>query len=257
MKFNRTPALWTSTILHVIVFAVLLLSMLIEALWPEERPHVFEMVSQPLPSESKPQNNLSTEPLPDFQLPEVEPLKIPPPEAPQAATSPSAPIEQPVDPPKVEEKLISIEDFRKIVPAKKNTKPRTTRPSRPNITVPTINTEQFSANLQSSLTTTSENAPSNLTVAERTELQRYGAELNRRLNSAWIKPANLSGINLVTTVVFDVSSSGAISNIRFRLGSGNTSFDESVKAAFIRVGSGDITPTRQSHTFTMSFKMVN
>jgi TonB family protein len=88
-------------------------------------------------------------------------------------------------------------------------------------------------------------------------LQRYGDQLNSRLNRAWIKPTNLVGVGLVVTVVFDVSSSGRISNIRLRPASGNPSFDASVKAAFTRVSSGGVTPTGQGHSFTMSFKMVD
>ena len=267
MKFNQNPALWTSTILHLVVFVVLSLVTLIEALWPKEQPHVFEMVSEPSPNEALAQNNTYTEPLPDFQLPQVEPLVttkpeirnavVPPskPEIQNTVVPPSKPVEKPVEPPK-EEKLISYEDFRKKIPEKK-TKPSTIRPSRPTVTAPTINTEKFSSNLQSSLTTVQESTSSALTAEERTALQRYGDQLNSRLNRAWIKPENLSGIHLVAIVVFDVSRSGQISNIRFSPSSGNASFDESVKAAFASVFSGGPTPTGQEHTFTMSFKMVN
>ena len=88
-------------------------------------------------------------------------------------------------------------------------------------------------------------------------MQRYGDQLNSQLNSAWIKPANLAGVGLVVTVVFDVSSSGRISNVRLQPASGNSAFDASVKAAFTRVGFGRVTPTGKAHSFTMSFKMVD
>ena len=269
MKLNQNQALWASAILHVVVLVALFLATLVEFFVPKEQPHVFEMVSEPLPDEAMPQNNSSAAPLPDdFSLPEVQPLEIP------EFTAPTVPqpvepavVEQPILEPVVEpakpveparpvEQRMTYEEFLKKNPIKEP-KTRRTQPSSPNIKAPTINTEKFGVNLQSSLTTTNESASNTLTALERTALQRYGDRLNGLLNRAWIKPENLSGINLLATVVFDVSSSGNISNIRFRPGSGNASFDESVKAAFIRVGSGGATPTGQGHTFTMSFKMVN
>ncbi len=249
LNFNKNSALWTAAILHVVIFAVLLLSILIESFLQDKPPHVFQMVSEPLPSEAQPQGNPSMEPMPNFELPEVEPLEIPEPRISNTTAPSSTPVEQPK-----EEKLISYADFRKKVPEKKS-RPRTT--TRPNVTVPSINTEQFSANLQSNLITVDTNTTNALTAAERTALQRYGNEISIRLNRAWTKPVNLSGINLETTVMFDVSSSGRISNIRFRPGSGNASFDESVKAAFTSFIPIGPTPTGEGHVFTKSFKMIN
>ena len=255
MKLNRNSALWTAAVLHLIVFAALLLATLIEALLPKEQPHIFEMVSKPLSNETSPQIRTPAEPLPDFSLPEVQPLEIPELVIPNTAPTPT-PATQPVEPPQPEEKLISYEDFIKDNPIRQP-KTRKLQPSRPTIKVPTINTKKFGINLQSSLTTADASPSNALTAAESAALQRYGDQLNNRLNRAWIKPENLSGINLVATLVFDVSSSGVISNIRFSPGSGNTAFDKSVKAAFLRVGSIGVTPTGQGHTFTMSFKIVN
>ena len=152
--------------------------------------------------------------------------------------------------------LISAADFFKKNP-KKNPKPRKSQPTRPAYQAPTINTSKIQQNLQSNLPTTVHAPSGSLTAAQRTALQRYGDQLNSRLNRAWIKPANLAGVGLVVTVVFDVSSSGRISNIRLRPASGNPSFDTSVKAAFTGVRSGGVTPTGQAHSFTMSFKMVD
>ena len=251
MKFNRNPAFWTSTILHLVVFSSLFLVTLIEAFLPKEQAHVFEMISEPAPDDNA-QRNSSIEPMPDFELPDVKPLEIPEP-----VVSKPEPIEKPVDSPvQPKEQLMSYADFIKENPVK-TPKPRTLKPSKPNVTVPKINTERFSANLVSRLMTVEEGASSALTAAERTALQRYGDQLNQRLNQAWIKPDDLSGLTLVVTVVFDVSSSGRISNIQLRPGSGNASFDASVKAAFARVGSGGATPTGQKHTFTMTFKMLD
>ena len=153
------------------------------------------------------------------------------------------------------EPLISAADFFKENP-KKDPKPRPPQPVN-DYQAPTINTSKIQQNLQSNLPTTVHNPSGSLTAAERTALQRYGDQLNSRLKRAWITPANLAGMRLMVTVVFDVSSSGRISNIRLRPASGNPSFDTSVKAAFTRVISGGVTPTGQAHSFTMSFKMVD
>lgn len=255
MKLNRNPALWTSAILHLVVLAALSLATLIEALLPKEQQHVFEMVSESPPSENARQSNASAESIPDFSLPEVKPLEIPEPVIPNT-TPAQKPVTQPVEQPKPKEQLISYADFIKENPIKQP-KTKKLQPSRPNIKVPTINTEKFGVNLQSSLTTADASTSSALTEAERTALQRYGDQLNSRLNRAWVKPENLSGINMVATVVFDVSSSGTISSVRLSPGSGNPAFDQSVKAAFLRVGSGGLTPTGQRHTFSMTFKTLN
>ena len=256
MKLNRNSALWTSTILHLVVFIGLFLVTLIEAFLPKQQPHVFEMVSEPLPNASAPQSSSAMEPIPDFKLPEVQPLEISEPHIPEVVAPVKKPVDPPVESPQPVEQTMTYEEFLKKNPIKPP-KTRTVRPSTPTVKVPTINTDKFGVNLQSSLTTTNDGASQQLTATELTALQRYGDQLNRRLNSAWRKPDTLSGINLVATLVFDVSSSGRISNIRFRPGSGNAGFDESVRAAFARVGSAGATPTGQGHTFTMSFRMVN
>ena len=254
MMFNRNPELWTSAILHLAVFVALLVVTLVETFLPKEQPHVFEMVSEPLSSEDPQQSTASSEPIPDLSLPDVQPLEIPEPVVSQAVPV-RQPVEQPVEPAKPKEQLISYADFIKDNPVKQP-KPRKLQPSRPTVNVPTINTEKFGINLQSSLTTTDANVSSTLTSAERTALQRYGDQLNRRLNQAWIKPDNFAGKRLVVTVVFDVNRYGHISNIRFNPGSGNATFDKSVMTAFKSVSSGGITPTGKGHTFTMSFKIV-
>ena len=257
MRLNQHQALWASAILHFVVLVALFLVTLVELFVPKEQPHVFEMVSEPLPDETTPQNNASAVPLPDLSLPEIQPLEIPEFTAPTVPQSVEPEVTEPiVEPTKPVEQRMTYEEFRKKIPLKEP-KTRRIQSSSPKIKVPTINTEKFGVNLQSSLTTTNESTSNALTALERTALQRYADRLNGLLHRAWIKPDNLSGINLLATVVFDVSSSGIISNIRFRPGSGNASFDKSVKAAFIRVGSGGPTPTGQGHTFTMSFKMVN
>jgi protein TonB len=258
MGMSKNQALWTSVILHVAVLLALFLSTIIEAFLPKEKPHVFEMISEPSPQNSAQSSVAPIETPPDLEIPDVTPLDLPDPVMPKPAPVKPRPKPTPVKPTPAPEppKLMSLDDFRKDNPLKKP-KPRPQQQAKPAFKAPTIDTSKYSERLQNNLPTTVHNPSGSLTAAERTALQRYGDQLNARLNRAWIKPANLAGVGLTVTVVFDVSRSGRISNIRLRPASGNASFDASVKAAFTRVGSGGVTPTGQGHSFTMSFKMVD
>ena len=257
MKITKNQALWTSVILHVSVLVCLFLTTIVEAFLPKDKPHVFEMISEPSPQDSAQSSAAPMETPPDFDVPDVKPMDIPDPVLPKPEPVKPRPEPTPVKPtPPPEPQLISAKDFFKDNPQKKP-KPRQSPQAKPTFKAPTIDTRKYSDNLQNNLPTTVHAPSGSLTAAERTALQRYGDQLNARLNRAWIKPANLAGVGLTVTVVFDVSSSGRISNIRLRPASGNASFDASVKAAFTRVGSGGVTPTGQGHSFTMSFKMVD
>jgi protein TonB len=252
MGIKNNQSLWSSVILHGALIVALFLSTIVEAFLPKEKPHVFEMVSQPSPSNAPQSRSAPTEPLPSLDLPDVKPMDIDDPVMPKPVVKPRpqpTPVKATLKP------LMSAADFFKQNP-KKNPKPLKSQPVDA-YQAPTINTSKIQQNLQSNLPTTVHAPSGSLTASQRTALQRYGDQLNSRLNRAWIKPTNLAGVGLVVTVVFDVSSSGRISNIRLRPASGNPSFDTSVKAAFTRVSSGGVTPTGQGHSFTMSFKMVD
>ncbi len=267
MKITKNQSLWASGILHVALLVCLFLTTIVEAFLPKEKPHVFEMISEPSPQAPSESSSAATpmETPPDLEIPDLQPLDIPDPVLPEPTPVPPRPAPTPVkpqaptpEPAKVTPKpepLMSAEDFFKDNP--KTPKVRTPAPARPTYQAPTLDTGNITKRLQENLPTQVHNPSGSLTAAERTALQRYGDQLNRRLNGAWVKPANLAGVGLTVTVVFDVSSSGRISNIRLRPASGNGAFDASVKAAFSRVGSGGLTPTGQGHSFTMSFKMVD
>lgn len=246
MRIGKNQSLWTSVILHVAVLIALFLSTVVEAFLPKETQHVFEMVSEPNSQKiSMPQEAI----IPEFQLPDVSPMaEIPDPVLPQPKTVTS----QPVAP----ESLMSLDDFRKQNP----TKPQPPRPQqnqRKPVQVTQIDTSKYSSNLQNNLPSTVNNPSPRMTTAQRTALQRYSDQLNAQLNRAWVKPANLAGVKLIVTVIFDVSSSGRISNVRLSPASGNASLDASVKAAFARVRSAGATPTGQQHRFKLSFKMLD
>ncbi len=266
MRVGKNQSLWTAVILHVAVLLAFFLSTIVEAFLPKEKPHVFEMISQPSPQNAAQSSAAPTEPPPSMEMPDVTPMAdIPDPVLPEPTPAPPKPAPvvkprptpAPVKPtPAPAPKMMSAADFFKDNP-QQQPKPHKPQPTKPKFVAPRIDTSNIQQNLQNNLPTTVYNPSGSLSAAERTALQRYGDQLNSRLNRAWIKPANLAGVGLTVTVVFDVSRSGRISNVRLRPASGNASFDASVKAAFKRVGSGGVTPTGQGHSFTMSFKMVD
>ncbi|CAA6692754.1 MULTISPECIES: TonB family protein [unclassified Lentimonas] len=262
MKISKNQSLWASGILHVALLVCLFLTTIVEAFLPKEKPHVFEMISEPSPQQrsTPPNDTVPMETPLDLEIPDLEPLDIPDPVMPEPAPVQPRPAPTPVKPkpPKPEpakaEPLMSAKDFFKDNP--KTAKVRQPTPPKPTYKAPTINTRDIAKQLENNLPTQVHNSGS-VTAAERTAWQRYGDQLNRRLNAAWIKPANLAGVGLTVTVEFDVTSSGRITNIRLRPASGNVSFDASVKAAFSRVGSGGVTPTGKGNSFTMTFRMVD
>jgi TonB family protein len=241
VKLPKDQPFWTSVILHLVVLVGLFLATIVQAFKPKEKPHVFEMVEPPSETSDSPN---SPSPLPpvvtpaDVELPPVPQVDIPPPE----------PTRRPVEaPPKP--KLVNYEDFIKKNP-KKDPTPRTQTP-RQQITVPQIDVPQLVVPQNPAQQNT--NRP--LSQQQLTELQRYSARLRSKIDAAWVKPAQLAGVRLISEVVFDVSASGRVTNARLRPGSGNSAFDQSVLAAFRKVSSAGLTPTGQAHTFKLPFRM--
>ena len=254
MKLPKDQPFWTSVILHVVVLLALGLATIIQAFKPKPKEHVFEMVSLPPEVPVAAQTTAPDIPpppdLPDIEeMPDIPDIPdVPPPPAP---TPPPKPTPSPTPaPPKPQDTIMSADDFFKQHGKPQPRQPTTqARPSKP-VTVPKISAPRLHV---------PQNLPRSeqLTQAQMTALQRYTSQLNQRLNSVWQRPDNLAGIRLSVTVIFDVSSSGVISNIRLRPSSGNGAFDQSVRDAFNRVASAGPTPTGQQHTFSLDFKMVD
>ncbi|MEM8867787.1 MAG: TonB family protein [Verrucomicrobiota bacterium] len=251
MRLAKNQPFWTSVILHAVILFFLFLGTIVEAFRPKEKEHVFVMVDMAdAPVDEAAQ---AEEPTPRLDLPQIEEL----PDIPEPVVPPE-PMPQPPEPtptppaPSPAREIVNFDDFRQehTIP---EPKPRQPQPQR-NFEAPTI---QVPGELDRLL----ENQPNPqraqvMTPAQQTALQRYGAQLNARLNGAWRKPASLTGVQLRASVVFDVSASGRMTNIRLKPSSGNAAFDQSVIAAFRAIASAGPTPTAQSHTFTMDFRMV-
>ena len=226
LKITKDQPFWTSVILHLVVLLALFLVTIVQAFKPKKKPHVFEMVEPP----SELSQLLQAAPQPPLKN---APVKLPP--VPKVNT------------PKPQ--IIDYRDFTKEHP-KDKPKPRPVA-LRPDIRVPQIDVPKLIIP-RSSLST----IPSpQLSPQQMSALASYSSRLRSRIDAEWVKPAQLAGLRLLAEVVFDVSSSGQITNVRLLDGSGNAAFDQSILAAFRNASSGGPTPTGQSHQFSLPFQI--
>ncbi len=252
---NQQP-FWTSVVLHLVVLVGLFLATIVEALRPEEKPHVFQMVD-PAPSAETVPTETPPEAVPELEIPAVKPMRpIPDPVLPKPPPSP-APEETSSPPERASptRRTISYEEFLRSNPVADPEPQRA--PERAPVEVPRINTERVRSSLRELLSSPAEiERAAQMTARQQSLLRDYGARLNARLNAAWSKPPSLRGIALACSVTFSVSPSGRITDVRLNPSSGNEAFDRSVLAAFSKLGSAGPTPSGQSHSFTMTFRMI-
>ena len=240
MKIPKDQPFWTSVILHLMVLLALFLVTIVQAFKPKEKPHVFEMVDPP--------NELSQSqqvaPLPPV---DQAPVKLPP--VPKVNTpKPSVPTPRPEEkPPKPQ--IIDYQDFTKEH-LKDKPKPRPVAP-RPDISVHQIDVPKLVIPRSPSATSPSPQ----LSRQQISALADYSSRLRSRIDAAWVKPTQLAGVRLLAEVVFDVSSSGRITNVRLHRGSGNAAFDQSILTAFRNTSPAGPTPTGQPHQFSLPFRM--
>lgn len=225
MRLLKDQPLWTSVILHLFVLFFLVIGSLIQSLKPVKKIHVFE-IFEPL-TEVSSSNTLTLE-LKDIPKP-IENL-LP---------------NQEVESDQIEQ-LISAEDFFKKNP-RREVKLRPI--SKPEIVPPIINVPEV---IQ---TNAVDRTRIQLSSEEMINLTKYSARIRSKIDAAWIKPMQLTGVNLVAEVLFDVSASGYISKTRLTLSSGNTAFDQSIVKAFKIVGIIGPSPTGKPHQFSLRFRM--
>ncbi|NBB78648.1 MAG: TonB family protein [Verrucomicrobia bacterium] len=253
MNFQKHQAFWTAVILHVVVLLGLFIGTIVEAFKPKEKRHVFEMVDPP--SETAQAQDTPALPEPPTDIPEVELTPVPqvdiskPRPAPDPPPAPERTREPAPTPPKP--KMITAAEFFKENP-KPDPRPRAPQP-RPQVSAPRIEAPRLVVPRANTAT----NPSPQLSQQQLSALADYSARLRARIDAAWEKPPQLAGVRLVAEVVFSVSASGRISNVRLDPGSGNTAFDQSVLAAFRRATSAGATPTGQSHEFRLAFRMLD
>ena len=241
MKIPKDQPFWTSVILHLMVLLALFLVTIVQAFKPKEKPHVFEMVDPPNEvSESK-----QAAPQPPVKK---APLKLPP--VPKVNTpKPSVPTPRPKEKPPSKPQIIDYRDFTKEHP-KDKPKPRPVT-ARPDISVHQIDVPKLIIPRTSSSTIPSPQ----LSTQQMSALADYSSRLRSRIDAAWVKPTQLAGMRFVAKVVFDVSPSGQITNVRLHRGSGNAAFDQSILTAFRNASTAGPTPTGQPHQFSLPFRM--
>ena len=240
MKISKDQPFWTSVVLHLVVLLALFLVTIVQAFKPKEKPHVFEMVDRP--SELSQFQQAAPQPLVQkapVKLPPVPKVNIP---------------KRPVPTPRPKEmspkpEIINYRDFTKEHP-KDEPKPRPVAP-RPDIRVPQIDVPKLIFPRTSSLTIPSPQ----FSPQQMSALAAYSSRLRSRIDAEWVKPTQLAGVRLSAEVVFDVSSSGQITNLTLLAGSGNAAFDQSILAAFRNASPAGPTPTGQSHQFSLSFQI--
>lgn len=245
MRFPKDQPFWTSVILHLVVLLGLFVATIVQAFKPKEKPHVFEMVEPPSEVSQSAQPSTPQPPPPE----KVPPVELPP--VPQVDIPKPPPASKPIDTPQPkpsEQPLMTADDFFKSNPRPDPKQRPVTRP--PNITVPKIDVPKLIMPQS-----TPRNPSPQLSQQQMSELADYSSRLRSRIDAAWIKPAQLAGVNLVAEVVFNVSPSGQITHVRLRRSSGNTDFDQSILAALRRATSAGPTPTGQTHEFSLPFRM--
>jgi len=245
-KFARDQPFWTSVILHLVVLLGLFLATIVEAFRPKEPPHVFEMVSAP--TESRAARAAESPPVEPLDIPDVKPMEpLPEPPKPQPGETP-----RPAPPKPEPRQIVNYKDFLKDNPIEE---PGVNRPApRKRVDRPVIDTPEIV------IPSSPGNAPSEsrpISRSDLNELAEYQARLRARLDAVWNKPANLGASQIHATAIFHVSAGGRITRVRLSPSSGNASFDQSVTAAFQRVGSAGPTPTGEAYTFKLTFRMTD
>lgn len=234
MKRTGAQPFWSSVILHLIVLAIFLIALGVQAILPKQKEHVFQMIELP-------KGNAEAIAAPETPLPPLPktPKIVPLPELPEPKTvKPKTTVETPV---------IDFEQFVKQHGAPKSRPQPTVAQATPR-EVPRITPPQIS--LPSGVS-----SEQKLSAEDLSALQRYSAQLNRRIEAAWRSP-DLAGAQVSVKVTFQVMPDGRIFNVRLMPPSGQFAFDQSIRAAFSDIGRLGPTPTGRRHTFSMTFEKV-
>lgn len=252
IDLKRRPALWASIALHLLLLLLAALFTFIRFPETPDSTHVFEMLASDGVTSESPQPSAANPPkLIEPLAPKLKPL--PTFVAPEPPVVKSTPVAKP--PPAVAVKEMSYEEFKRQH-AIKTPQPevRTASPSPPK--VPQLSTANIRKNLQQTLQNSSTHSAAS-TASTASAIDAYGAQVNQLLNRAWKKPAQLIGVRLSVTVVFEVTAAGQIIRPRLSPSSGNAAFDRSVLEAFKQVGFVGISPNGQKNVFQMTFRMVD
>ena len=214
-----------SVALHLGVTIAAIVSVFVSSLWQKdeiEPPKPFELVEPP--PEQPLQENPQPEPAPQITQPKVEdldPLDLPEPQ-PEPEPAP-----KPKPKPKPAPKKVSYADFIKENP-KTNRRTQTRTTTRRNVVAPKIEAVTTATQKIASARTGSQQSNAALANAKQAYLQLIHFTAKRN----WVAPESTAGMTFSARIAFNLSRSGAISNVRIIQSSGNADFDKSVVAVF-------------------------
>lgn len=234
---------------HGAILAVLLLGAVVAwLLRPEPPEFVFELAAEAPARALVPVEE-------PRDLPEPEPAEPPP-----AITAPRVPQAQELEalPPEVERvpvesprsRTLSYEEFLRQNPhlakAPQTVERAPARRPLPRLDIPV-------ADLQESLEHFRREQPAaSVSAADREAFERFFRDIWQRLDRAWERPG-LAREDLSARVAFTVEADGRLTDVRFVASSGEVLFDQSIRAAFTRVGRVPSPPDGQSRRFTLTF----
>lgn len=232
-----------SVALHLGVTIAAIVSVFVSSLWQKdeiEPPKPFELVEPP--PEQPLQENPQPEPAPQITQPKVEdldpldPLDLPEPQpepepAPQKTEPEPQPEPEPKPAPKPKPKpkpapqKVSYADFIKENP-KTNRRTQTRTTTHRNVVAPKIEAVTTATQKIASARTGSQQSNAALANAKQAYLQLIHFTAKRN----WVAPESTAGMTFSARIAFNLSRSGAISNVRIIQSSGNADFDKSVVA---------------------------
>jgi len=259
---RRHPAAWISVGLHVAAIGALLLAGFLKADDRPDQPKVLTLMAQPAakPADASPPKR-NAEQLPDLKLP--EPPELPPlpersqPRAREPRPKPerNEPSPSRAEPERRQPKLTTAEDFFREHGRPEAPRPSQRRPER-SVEAPEIRTDRVRERLERFLSEERvDDVARNASAETQKALQRYVARVRQRLKRSWRKPAALAGRELSATVVFAISPSGRVSDVRLDPPSGNAAFDDSIRRAFEAIGSFGPAPAGEGFTMRLDFRM--
>ena len=250
-------AMVVSVLIHVGFIFILLFGILLQSLERKPKEHVFELVSPPSLDSMQSNAPAVAQPQPSpIELPELEPIRETQPRPRVEVSQPEPPrVQDPVRQPDPEPapRPISAAEFRERFG--QPTASQEVR--RPRMEIPQIDTTRIQESLESVVVETSRTQVESMSRANQDALGAYVSLIRSRIDSVWIRPNGYEGSNQEVVVLFDVAADGTISRVRLESGNARDAFVQSVLNTFNRVRPVGPTPTGQSYTFRMPFRMVN
>lgn len=264
---------YCSLALHATVTLAVLVSMLAKTIFkmdePPAPPTVFDMVE---PATEIPMQTPA--PAPMEQAAEIEPPKIdkieplemskpePMPE-PESTPEPTPKPSKKPDPkptPKLSkkhvQKLIKKSKPKKRVSyaefLKKNPDKRRAKPTRRSTSTKPVKVGKITANVSNLSGIANISASAMTGSAMKSELSAYTQYIHALAKRNWVPPQNVYE-TLATEISFNISKTGAISNVRIVKSSGNKAFDNSIVATFKAI-SLIPPPDNQPHTVSLTFR---